>query len=242
MVVAGPVFEISIPVLNEERSLRQQVKRALFYLGGSSIDHYRIRIVDNGSTDGTAAIGEALAEEYEDVYFSRVCKRGVGLALRTSWLSSDAEFVGSMDLDLSTDLRHLDEAYRMLCYGDVLAVNGSRLLRGSRVVNRTLIREITSRGFNFLVRGLLGVEFTDGMCGFKFYRREALLPVLHEIDNDSWFFETEVLTKLSWSGIRIHEIPVFWTEDRDSRVRIVSLSLSYFRQILKVRREKKFWK
>jgi glycosyltransferase involved in cell wall biosynthesis len=167
-------FDVSIPVLNEEATLERQVG----ILHGFLIEHFsnpgqwRIVIADNGSTDRTLEIARLLQARYPEVAVVNVPEKGVGLALKTSWGQSQADIVGYMDLDLATDLSHFLEAYRAIAEEGYDLVYGTRLHAKSQVIGRTLKREIASRGFNLILKLYLGVGFSDGMCGFKFLKRE----------------------------------------------------------------------
>jgi len=234
------MFEVTIPVLNEQITLETNVIRALKYIKMEVTRDFKIVIADNGSTDCTGEIGQSLAQRYGEIEYIRIPKKGVGLALRTSWMQSNAEIVGYMDLDLATDLKHLKEVYQILKEGEFKIVNGSRLMKGSIVEKRTMLREFTSRCFNVIVQNLLGVKLTDGMCGFKFFNQSLVTSLINTgIKTDGWFFSTEVLVKAMWMGIKIREIPVHWTDDLNSKVNVYHLSKQYFNEILRLRKEKK---
>ncbi len=168
--------EIVIPILNEEATLATNVRRVGEYLAGLRAPwrEATLAIADNGSTDGSPVIGAELARELPRVRYLRVAERGVGRALKAAWGTSSADLVGYMDLDLATDLRHLPEAFQALEQGADL-VYGTRWHRDSVVRGRTLQRAAISRVFNLILRAYLGATFSDGMCGFKFLRREILL-------------------------------------------------------------------
>lgn len=180
-------------------------------------------------------------EDYPEVIFLKVPRKGVGLALRTSWMQSNADVVGYMDLDLATDLFHLKQVYQLLVVNKSCdIVNGSRLLKESVVKNRTNLREVTSRSFNLIVKNYLGVSITDGMCGFKFFNRKTAQDLIQTgINLDGWFFSTEILVKGDWIGKKITEIPVKWTDDPNSKVDVKRLSKQYFKEILRLKKEKK---
>ena len=144
------LFEITIPVLNEEKTLEKNVLRTKNYFANNINNDFRVVVMDNGSTDRTEDIGKKLKSWYKKIDYFKLNKKGLGLALRTSWLRSKADIVGYMDLDLATDLKHLKEVYQLMSDERNLIINGSRLLDNSEVKNRTLLREIISRGFNFL--------------------------------------------------------------------------------------------
>jgi glycosyltransferase involved in cell wall biosynthesis len=240
--MSAMTFDVTIPVLNEEATLDRQVRilHAFLQAHFPQPEQWRIVIADNGSEDQTRPIAQALSDELPGVHWVSVPRRGVGLALKTSWGQSQADIVGYMDLDLATDLPHFLEAYRALAEEDYEIVYGSRLAPGARVIGRTLKREVASRVFNWLVRTYLGVRFSDGMCGFKWLRREVY-PALFAggAQNDGWFFSTELLTVAEWQGRRIRELPVKWTDDvSSSRVKIVPLAIRYIKSMIALRKLK----
>lgn len=229
-------FDITIPVLNEEDTLSQNVRILhAFVTAHFPLQHqWRIVIADNGSTDRTPALAAQLAAELPGVALVRVPERGVGLALKTSWGQSQADIVGYMDLDLATDLPHFLEAYQAIAEQGYDIVYGTRLHPRAKVINRTLKREIASRVFNFLLKAYLGVRFSDGMCGFKFLKRSVYSHLFAGgAQNDGWFFSTELLTVAEWQGRRVYELPVQWTDDAgSSKVKIVPLAKRYLRAMV----------
>ncbi len=235
-------FDITIPVLNEEDTLEQNVKTLHAFIRQHFPAHkqWRIVIADNGSTDRTREIAGALSEEIPEVQLVSVPSRGVGLALKTSWGQSDADLVGYMDLDLATDLTHFLEAYQALEEQDYDVVYGSRLHARSKVINRPFKREVASRVFNWLLKAYLGVRFSDGMCGFKFLKR-SVYPELNRLgaQNDGWFFSTELLTVAEWKKLKIYELPVTWTDDTSSsKVKILPLAKKYIRSMIELKKKK----
>lgn len=234
-------INIVIPVLNEERALRQGVEKTLQFLNTTELKgNFIITIADNGSTDQTKAIAEKLCNEYEYVHYFRVSKRGVGLAFREAIKTNKEEIIGYMDVDLATDIRHLEDVYTAFKKTETKVVVGSRLLPNSKVYGRSLLREITSRGLNFILRLLLQVRFSDAMCGFKFYRNDIAKELVHLCsENDGWFYCAEMMIRAEWKGIVIQEIPVSWHDDADSKVRVGKLSMSYMSEIMKLYRIKK---
>lgn len=236
-------FDVTIPVLNEEATLEKNVRILHRFLQQHfpEAGQWRIVIADNGSTDRTADIAQALSQEVPEIAYVKVPEKGVGLALKTSWGQSNADIVGYMDLDLATDLPHFLEAYDALAHQGYDIVYGSRLHPGAKVVNRPFKREVASRIFNLLLKLYLGVRFSDGMCGFKFLRREAY-PRLYDAgaQNDGWFFSTELLTTAEWLGLNIFELPVKWTDDvSSSRVEILPLAKKYIRSMYELKNRKR---
>ena len=239
-------FESTIPVLNEATTLDKQVRKLHAFLRQHfpKQGQWRIVIADNGSTDATPALATALAHELEEVVSLRLAQKGVGLALKNAWFAAKADIVGYMDLDLATDLVHFPEAYRAISEDGFDLVYGTRLHPEALVLNRTQKREIASRGFNFILKRYLGVQFSDGMCGFKFLRRSILDDLYkHGARNDGWFFATELLTVGEWLEYRLYELPVKWTDDPDSsKVRILPLARKYLKSMYALKKEKRKWK
>jgi glycosyltransferase involved in cell wall biosynthesis len=217
---AAPQIDIVMPVFNEEAVLERSVGRLHRFLTGEFPFSWRIVIADNASTDATPAIGAALADRLAHVEYRHMEAKGRGRALRDAWAESRARVVAYMDVDLSTDLRALLPLVAPLLSGHSDVAIGSRLTHGARVV-RGAKRELISRSYNTLLRGALRARFSDAQCGFKALRAEtarALLPAVHD---QGWFFDTELLVLAQRRGLRIHEVPVDWVDDPDSRVDIV---------------------
>ena len=219
-LVPRPQVEIVVPVHNEEPTLALSVRRLHRFLRTEFPFTWRIVIADNASTDDTAAAGEALARELSSVTFLRLERKGRGRALRTAWSLSDAQVVCYMDVDLSTDLRALLPLVAPLLSGHSDLAIGTRLAHGARVV-RGPKREVISRAYNTILRTTLRARFSDAQCGFKAVRSDLVGDLLPEVRDDGWFFDTELLVVAQRRGMRIHEVPVDWVDDPDSRVRIV---------------------
>jgi glycosyltransferase involved in cell wall biosynthesis len=235
-------FDITIPVLNEAETLDRQIRILHAFLSRhfTNDNQWRIVIADNGSTDDTAFIAQALQDEFSEIQLVRVPEKGVGLALKTSWTQSNAEIVGYMDLDLATDLQHFIQAYNALDTEGFDLVYGTRLHKKSRVIGRSLKREITSRVFNWLLRWYLGIRFSDGMCGFKWVKRKHVRMLMDAgAVSNGWFFSTELLSVAEWKGLKICELPVKWTDDTTgSKVNIPRLAKQYI-QAMRVLKTKK---
>lgn len=231
-------FDITFPVYNEKRQLEESILKMIECCNDIKISEFVITIADNGSIDGTSEIAQQLEQEHQAVRYIKIDQKGVGIALKKAWQSSCCDILGTMDIDLSTDLSHFKEVCHLFQTNNADLVVGSRLLNDSVVVGRSLVREITSRGFNQIVKKLLRTRFTDGMCGFKFINKEVFNKLmLIGIQNDEWFFETELLVRAEWNGFKILEIPVYWEDDRDSKVNLVPLILRYLKEIGRLRKE-----
>jgi len=226
--------DIVIPVYNEERDLVRSVRRLHGYLETRFPFPATITIVDNASTDATWPIAEYLAGELPNVRAIHLDAKGRGRALRTAWLASQAPIVAYMDVDLSTDLDALLPLVAPLMSGQSDVAIGSRLAPGARV-RRGPKRELISRAYNFLLHLGLGARFSDAQCGFKAITAVAARRLVPGVQDQAWFFDTELLVLAQRAGMRIHEVPVDWTDDPDSRVDIAKTAIDDLRGILRLR-------
>jgi len=213
--------EIVIPVYNEEAVLVSAVERLQAYLEERFPLPWLITIADNASTDETWGLACRLVVEFEGVQAIRLPEKGRGRALRTAWLQSPAPVVAYMDVDLSTDLDALLPLVAPLVSGHSDVAIGTRLASGSQVV-RGPKREAISRTYNLLLRTALRTGFTDAQCGFKAVRADVARALVPMIEDQTWFFDTELLLLAEHNHLRIHEVPVDWVDDPDSRVHVVS--------------------
>ena len=136
--------------------------------------------------------------------------------MRTAWTASDAQIVAYMDVDLSTDLDALLPLVAPLVSGHSDVAIGSRLAAGASVARRPK-RELISRVYNLMLRAAFAARVTDAQCGFKAVRADVARLLVPEIADNGWFFDTELLLLAEHNGLRIHEVPVDWVDDSDSR-------------------------
>jgi glycosyltransferase involved in cell wall biosynthesis len=230
---AAPTIDVVVPVFNEQAALERSVRSLHRYLGAELPFSWRIVIADNASTDATPAIAAALASELSGVELLRIDRKGRGRALREAWSRSDAQVVCYMDVDLSTDLRGLLPLVAPLLSGHSDVAIGTRLARSARVV-RGPKRELISRSYNRLLRTVLRARFSDAQCGFKAVTATAAKDLLSDIRDDGWFFDTELLVLAQRRGLRIHEVPVDWVDDPDSRVEIVRTAIEDLRGVARL--------
>ncbi|MEU4371704.1 glycosyltransferase [Micromonospora chersina] len=224
------VLDVVVPVHNEEIDLAPCVRRLHAHLTAHFPYPFRITVADNASVDDTLAVAEALAVELPEVGVLHLDAKGRGRALRAAWSASPAPVLAYMDVDLSTDLAALLPLVAPLISGHSDLAIGTRLARTSRVV-RGAKREVISRGYNLLLRGTLAVRFSDAQCGFKAIRADVAAGLLPLVQDTGWFFDTELLVLAQRSGLRIHEVPVDWVDDPDSRVDIVATAMADLRGI-----------
>src|SRR3954454_6581988 len=215
-----PVLDVVLPVFNEQGTLADSVHRLHRHLRENFPFEARITIADNASIDDTPRIAAELAAELSDVRVIRLEQKGRGRALHAVWSTSDAPVLAYMDVDLSTDLAALAPLVAPLISGHSDLAIGTRLGRGARVV-RGPKREVISRCYNFILKSTLAARFSDAQCGFKAIRADVAHRLLPHVPDTGWFFDTELLVLAERAGLRIHEVPVDWIDDPDSRVDVV---------------------
>ena len=203
-----PVVDVVVPVFNEEEQLAASIRRFRRYLDTRFPLAARITIADNASTDSTWWIAQRLEAELEGVRSIHLDEKGRGRALRAAWSASDAAILAYTDVDLSTDLDALLPLVAPLLSGHSEVAIGSRLAPGSS-----------------------GTRFRDAQCGFKAIRFDVARRLLPLVIDDAWFFDTELLVLAQRAGLRIHEVPVDWVDDPDSRVDIQATALADLRGI-----------
>lgn len=228
-------LEVVVPVYNEQAGLASSVRILHAYLGAEVDVPWVITIADNASTDRTLDIATELTYELDRVRVLHLEEKGRGRALKKAWLQSEACVVAYVDVDLSTDLRGLPPLVAPLLSGHSDIAIGTRLAASSRV-SRGGKREFISRCYNFLLRRTMGAGFTDAQCGFKAMRSDVAAQLLPLVEDTGWFFDTELLILAERSGMRIHEVPVDWVDDPDSRVDIVSTAKEDLRGMVRVTR------
>ncbi|MSQ09978.1 MAG: glycosyltransferase family 2 protein [Dehalococcoidia bacterium] len=224
-----------IPVYNEEHVLAGSVERLRAFLA-EHMGGYRWRIVvaDNASIDGTLAVAEGLAAAHpNEVALVHLLQKGRGRALRHAWLNSDADILSYMDVDLSTDLSHYPLLIQCIVNGYDVAT-GSRLLPESKT-NRSPKREFISRSYNLITKLTHFTKIVDMQCGFKALSRRAAQELIPLVENNQWFFDTELLLLAEKFGYRIKEIPVQWLEDPDTRVKIVATVMEDLHGLVRLR-------
>jgi glycosyltransferase involved in cell wall biosynthesis len=226
--------DIIIPVYNEEVALPRSIATLSAYLETYFPYRWQVIIADNASTDRTLEVAQDLASTYPHVSVLHLEQKGRGRALKAAWLASDADVVAYMDVDLSTNLQSFLPLVAPLVTGHSDLAIGSRLLRGA-VVTRQWKREVISRCYNLLIKLFFRNRFSDAQCGFKAVKRSVARALLPRIENNEWFFDTELLLLAEEQRLRIYEVPVDWIEDLDSRVRIAATALQDVKGLLRMR-------
>ena len=236
-----PTVDIMIPVLNEAHVLEKSVATVRAFCAANLPYRWRVVVVDNGSTDGTQAVAQRLKEQFPaDVDFYTLEERGRGRALRHAWTRSTAQVCAYMDVDLSTELEALRKIVDPILHDGYDVATGSRLHKGKSQVTRSKKRYFLSKIYNIMIRQVLHTRIRDHQCGFKAVSRRAIEHVIPQIQDQTWFFDTELLVLSEKQGFKVAEVPVRWIEDQDSRVKIVKTATDDIKGMLRLRWL--FWK
>ncbi len=236
---SSKTLDIVIPVYNEERDLEPSVTKLRDFLKKNCPYKWRIVVANNASTDRTLEIAKELERKYPgEVTYIHLDQKGRGRALKKAWLVSDADVVCYMDVDLSTNLNHLMPMVDPLFAGEYHIATGSRLMPGARVT-RQFKREVISRAYNLIVKLMFPRRrFSDAQCGFKALSRQAVKDLVPHIQDNRWFFDSELLIRAEQQGYKIWEVPVEWIEDLDSRVKIIPTAIEDLKGLWRVRTSK----
>ncbi len=235
------LVDILLPVYNEQGVLEKSVTTLRKFLQDNVTDFdWVITIGDNASIDKTMEIATALEKQYEDVRVFHLGQKGRGRMVKYAWEKSAADILTYMDIDLSTDLNSFAPMVRAIIEGNDVAI-GSRQYKGADV-DRGFKREAISRGYIWILKLLLGFPFTDAQCGFKAVSKRFVNELFPYIEDDEWFFDTELLYLAHRNGYKVKELPVRWIEDTDSRVKILRTAWLDVKGVFRMRKYEKLGK
>lgn len=228
--------DVVVPVYNEERALPESIPTLRDFLASDAFPYeWRIVIADNASTDDTPAVGQRLEEQSQGlVRYVRIERKGRGYALKQVWTESPMDIVSYMDVDLSTDIHAFPGLIKAIAEDGYDVATGSRLHPRSEVT-RSLKRRVLTRGYNTIIKALFFTRFSDAQCGFKAVSREAAQRLIPLIEDNNWFFDTELLILAEKMGYRVKDVPVRWVEDLDTRVKIVATVTEDLRGLIRLR-------
>lgn len=228
--------EVVVPVYNEEQALPESIPVLRDFLAGPEFPYeWKIIIGDNASIDATPEVSRKLeAENPGKVEYVRIERKGRGFALKQIWGASEADVSSYMDVDLSTGLAAFPALIKAVAEDGFGVAIGSRLAGGSKVT-RSLKRRVLTRGYNTMIKAMFWTRFSDAQCGFKAISRKSAAEILPLIEDNSWFFDTELLILAEKMGYRVKDVPVEWIEDTDTRVKIGKTITEDVRGLIRMR-------
>ncbi|MGA3201156.1 MAG: dolichyl-phosphate beta-glucosyltransferase [Bryobacteraceae bacterium] len=226
-------LSIVIPAYNEERRLPATLDRILAYAERSPVPLREILVVDDGSRDGTAALAEARGGIIRLV--RNPGNRGKGYAVRQGMLAAAGDWILSTDADLSAPIEELEKLVATARRENAVVAIGSRALDRKLVkVHQPLMREISGRAFNVVMRLVTGLPFRDTQCGFKLFRRDAAREIFPRQVEDGFSFDVEDLLIAQALGLRSIEVPVEWSNVEGTKVGLMQ-GIKSFADLVRIR-------
>jgi dolichyl-phosphate beta-glucosyltransferase len=234
VMAASPIdLSVIVPAYNEAARLGASLAELRAFLAAGSWA-WEVRVVDDGSTDGTGAVVEAAAAEEPRILLQREPHRGKGGAVRAGLLAARGRYRFICDADLSMPVHELPRFLPPALGGTDVAI-GSREGAGARRVGEPLTRHLAGRAFNTLVRWLLVPGIQDTQCGFKMFTAGAVEAVFPHVTVDGWAFDLEALVIARRRGLHIREVPIEWHYRDASQVRMLRDGVDMLRELLRIR-------
>jgi dolichyl-phosphate beta-glucosyltransferase len=223
-----------IPAYNEEKRLPPTLERVVAWIRAQDFP-CEVVVVDDGSADATAAVAEKALAGVEHRVLAHPVNRGKGAGLRTGMTAARGDFVLMTDADLSTPIEEVSRFLEVHAAG-VPVVIGTRKTAGARVLRRQRpLRENMGRVFTLLSNALVCPGVTDFTCGFKCFRADACREIFSRLAERGWAYDTEVLYLARRLGYEVREVPVSWTNDESTRVRLVRDAVGSFLGLVRIR-------
>lgn len=233
--VSVPDLAVVIPAYNEARRIEGTLREISSYLHTSHWD-WEIRVVDDGSADGTSTIVTTMAREEPRIHLQREPHRGKGGAVTTGLLGSRARHRFLCDADLSMPIAEI-RRFMPPALGDAQIAIGSREGAGARRVGEPWLRHVAGRGFNTIVKRVMLPGIQDTQCGFKMFTADAVETIFPRVTVEGWAFDIEVLYIARLHGLRIREVPIEWHYRDDSRLRMMRDGMGMLRELATIRRQ-----
>lgn len=233
MTAGRSTLSIVIPAFNEAGRIRSSLDQLTTFLDAQPWD-YDIRVVDDGSSDGTADAVLACARANPRIVLQRESHRGKGGAVKAGLLAATGVFRFMCDADLSMPTAEL---LRFLPprQTDCDVAIGSREGLGARRVGEPWMRHFVGRVFNRAIQSLAVPGISDTQCGFKLFTAESVQAIFPHVTLDGWAFDVEVLCIARAKGLRIVEVPIEWHHRPESKVSVLRDSWRMLRDVLRVR-------
>jgi dolichyl-phosphate beta-glucosyltransferase len=226
-------LSVVVPAFNEERRLHATLAQLSAYLSRQAWD-WEVRVVDDGSQDGTAGIVEAFGTGEPRVLVQREPHRGKGGAVKAGLLRARGDFRFICDADLSMPVSEIARFLPPMS-GDFDVAIGSREGQTARRVGEPVYRHVMGRLFNAVVQQLVLPGIDDSQCGFKMFTARAVAAIFPRVSIDGWAFDVEALAVARAQRLRIVEVPIEWHYRQESQVKMLRDSLGMLRELLTIR-------
>lgn len=223
------MLSIIIPAYNEEHRIKPTLQAYLDFFKNKDIE---IIVVMNGCTDNTLQVVQSIKDSR--LKYLNINKPGKGNAIIQGFKIASGDLISYTDADNSTKPEFLNKLLENI--EDYDCIMGSRYLKESEILTKqTLTRRIASRGFNILVRSILNLQFTDTQAGAKIFKKQAISSILQELKPYGWGIDTHILYKIKKKGYKIKEIPIEWSDTKESKLKLRKAVPGMFISVLKTR-------
>jgi len=213
-------LSIIVPIYNESHRLAAGLEGLFAYLSQSKLTT-EVLLVDDGSTDGTAAMAEQAAARHEQVRLIRLTRnRGKGAAVKAGMLAATGRVRLFTDIDLSVPIATADEFYRLCRDGNDIVIGTRKITTSNVEVHQPRYRELLGEVFRQTTLRLFTPGLTDITCGFKAFTAEATARIFAQSVIQRWSFDAEILFLALRYGMAVKEIPVTWRNNPETKVRL----------------------
>ncbi len=227
-------INILIPVYNEEKILEENSLRFMDFLDRNFNNKYKIIIVDGKSTDNTEIIGRKLEKKYKNISYVRTGVKGKGGQLKKAALLIDGDYFAFVDIDFPMKFEEVLQIINSIMNNEADIVIGTRN-KGNKNINRPLMRKVASKGYNLLAKFLLNLPVTDTQCGIKAWNSK-IKGAWEMVQDQGWFFDTDLLYHTIKQKGRIIEIPVSYSDRRkESKVLPYKDFIYFLRGLLRLK-------
>ena len=193
-------------------------------------------MIDDCSKDGTRKELLKIAKKYPNIkVFLHERNVGRGGTVTEGLKMAKGDVIGFLDIDLETPEWYIFPAYLLVKESCDMVIAH----RIHKLEFRIIIRTILSRGYVWLVKHFLKIPFEDTEAGFKFFKREKILPVLEQTKDKGWFWDTEIVTRAYYSRLKIRSLPTLFIRKpyKTSTVKLFTDTWEYFKKLRKFRKE-----
>ncbi len=237
------IISIIIPAHNEQERIRKTLEKyGKFFKEkkeSNKIKDFEILVVVNASNDQTIDIVKKYKSELKELRYLNFKKGGKGFAIIEGFrdaLKRDNDLVGFVDADLATSPHSFYDLIKEIKEKNYNGAIASRWLKQSIIkTKQPLVRKITSRGFNFLIRSILFLPYKDTQCGAKVFKKNAIKTIINELGITKWAFDIDLLYELKNKGFNIKELPTVWEDKEGSKIDLVKNPIQMFSSIIRLR-------
>jgi glycosyltransferase involved in cell wall biosynthesis len=233
----APELSVIVPCYNEGPTLQASLQRLVDWLSQRALS-WELILIDDKSRDDSRGVADRFVADHPDLPLRTAhheVNTGRGGAVIDGLRAARGRVAGFLDIDLEVAEHNIGPCVDAVLGGRADVATGRRLYA---IGLRSLFRHVLSRGYVALVRAMVGTRLVDTESGFKWFRREAIVPLLDQVAAKDWFFDTEIMVRAERAGLVVLELPVHFERrfDKVSTVRPVHDSIVYWRNLRRFRK------